>query len=613
MGAPVLLKNGTDSYISQKYPDKTYASVSKLYLADASASDTRYAYLYFGVPSGMFGATIISAKLRLFSGDTAGWAGSVSINVKRLAQKFTASKVTYNTFPSVTGSAITVTKTGATIGTMWEFDVTTLMQSVANGSAWYGFQIAATNSTAKWLYSSNADDKYRPQLEITWSNAPYAPSVLIPNGGAVGIAKPTLQWDFTDPGGDVTMQGFQLRLFSTLALANANGTGDVLDTTVATDTPEIDLDNTAYGGLANNGNLWWRVRVQDGSGLYSQWSAVATFGRINKGTLTITNPAAIPNNFVTDDTPPFSWTFTGQTQRAYEVLLSTPTAPSTYLWRSGVVTSTATAVTPPAGKILTVGATYRLTVRIYDQQLRRTVADDQLYVEQVIDFTYNQANTVATVTGFSVAIDAYRPKTNIAFSRSTAPDYFVIYRDGKVIKTVQPSEVFVSGTAYLFTDTTSTARVSHTWSVAAKVNGVTSSGNPSGSGTPVLVTTVLSSLDGTNEVFFFNPDVEAALAEQSEAHYILGNAPPVLITQSLRGYEGTLQGVLVDSQVPGLTIAAQLASLAYFRQNPGQVLKLSWIEKTIQVVVYNVTETSIPYTSGIIDHAASCTFFQVDF
>lgn len=611
MGAPVLLKNGTDSYISEKYPAKTYSTVSKLYLADGSSADTRYAYLYFGVPSGMFGATIISAKLRLFNGD--GWTGSVTLSVKRLAAKFTASKVTWTNFPATAGTAISLTKSSAAKGTLWEFDVTTLMQSVANGAAWYGFQIYATNATAKWLYSSNGDDKYRPQLELTWSNAPYAPSVLIPNGGAVGIQKPTLQWDFTDPGGDVSMQAFQLRIFSTQALANANGTGDLLDTTVSSDTPEVDIDDTAYGGLANNATVWWRVRVQDGSGLWSQWSAVATFNRINKGTLTITNPAASPNNYVTDDTPPFSWTFTGQTQRAYEVLLSTPTAPSTYLWRSGVITSTATAVTPPAGKITTVGSTYRLTVRIYDTQLRRTVADDQLYVEQVVDFTYNQSNTVATVTGFSVAIDAYRPKTNIAFSRTTAPDFFVIYRDGKVIKTVQPSEVFVSGTAYLFTDYTAQARKSHTWSVAAKTNGVTSSGNPSGTGTPVLVTTVVSSLDGTNEVFLFNPDVEAAMAEISEAHYILGNAPPVLITQSLRGYEGTVAGVLLDNQVPGLTIDAQLAALDYFRSNPGQVLKLSWVEKTVQVVVYNVTESSIPYPNGTIDHAASMSFFQVDF
>jgi hypothetical protein len=606
-----LLKNGTDSYISEKYPSKTYASVSKLYLADGSSSDTRYAYLYFGVPSGMFGSTILSAKLRLFSG--AGWTGSVTLSVKRLATKFTASKVTWNNFPTTAGTAIALTKVSAADGTLWEFDVSTLMQSVANGAAWYGFQIFATNATAKWLYSSNADDKYRPQLEIVWSNAPYAPTVMSPNLTYVGLNKPTLQWDFNDPGGDVTMQAFDLRIFSTLALANANGAGDLLNTTIASSTPECDTSTTAYAGVANNGTHYWRVRVQDGSGLYSQWSVVAQYTRSDKGTLTITNPAAPASNFVTDDTPPFSWTFTGQTQRAYQVLLSTPTAPHTYLWDSGVVTSALTAVTPPAGKITTVGNTYRLTLRIYDTLTRRTTPGDPQYQEQVRDFTYNQSATVATVTGFSVAIDAYRPKTHIAFSRSTAPDFFVIYRDGKVLTTVQPSQVFVSGTAYEFIDYTAKARTSHTWSVAAKVNGVTSTSNPSGSATPVLVTTVLSSLDGTNELFLFNPDVEGAMAEISEAHYVLGNAPPVLITQSLRGYEGTVGGVLLDQQVPGLTIAAQLASIDYFRQNPGQVLKLSWIEKTIQVVCYNLTETSIPYPSGTVDHAFSCSFFQVDF
>lgn len=613
MGLPVLLKNATDSYVSEKYPARNFSTVNRLYLADASAADTRYAYMYFGIPSGMAKTTIISAKLRLYSG--AGFAGSVTMSVQRLAAKFTATQVNWSNKPGVTGAVVSLAKTSAATNTMWEFDVTSLIQQVANGAAWYGFRISATNSTMKWIHSAQALTAYRPQLEITWSDAPDTPKTLIPNGGdVVGVAKPTLQWDFTDPSGDTTMQAFDLKLFSTLALANANGAGDVLNlTSVASDIPQLDLDDTAYAGTTDGASVWWRVRVQDGAGLWSGWSAVASWTRKSKGTLTITNPAAPANNFVTDPTPPLSWTFTGRTQRAYEVLISTPETPAVYIWRSGVVTSTATSVTPPAGKITENGKTYRLTIRIYDTEARRTVPDDPIYTEATRDFTYNLSGTVATVTGFTVTPDVARPKAVLAWTRTTAPDYFLIYRDGKVIDEVQPGEVFVSGTSYAYNDIDASPRKSHTWSVAAKVNGVVSSGNPTAVATVKQVTTVLCNTDGTNMIFLFNPEVSAERAESSEIHYILGSAPPVLVTQSLRGYEGTITGVLADDTVSGETADGQLAYLETFKQNPGLVLRLIWVNKVMSVVIRGVTDTPIPYPNGKVDYLVSFEFFEVGF
>jgi hypothetical protein len=613
MGLPVLLKNATDSYVSEKYPARNYNTVNRLYLADNSAADTRYAYMYFGVPSGMAKTTIISAKLRLYSG--AGFTGSVTMTVQRLAAKFTATTVNWSNKPGVTGTAVNVTKSSAATNTMWEFDVTSMMQQVANGAAWYGVRISATNSTAKWIHSAQAVAAYRPELEITWSDAPDAPEVLIPSGGTmVSVAKPTLQWDFTDPSGDTTMQAFDLKLFSSLALANANGAGDVLNlTSVASDIPQLDLDDTAYAGTTDLASVWWRVRVQDGAGLWSGWSAVATWTRKTKGTLTITNPAAPSNNFVSEPTPPFTWTFTGRTQRAYEVLLSTPETPSVYIWRSGIVTSTATSVTPPPGKITQNGKTYTLIVRIYDTENRRSIPDDPIYTEVTRDFTYNLSATVATVTGFTVTPDVARPKAVLAWSRTTAPDTFIIYRDGKVIDEVYPVEVFVSGTSYAFTDLDASPRSQHTWSVAAKVNGVVSSSNPTAVGTVKPVTTVLCLPDSSKMVFLFNPDVAAERAESSEIHYILGSAPPVLVTQSLRGYEGSISGVLADDVVSGETASGQLAHLEYFKQNPGIKLKLIWIDKVMTVVIRNVTDSPVAYPSGKVDYLVSFDFFEVDF
>lgn len=612
MGAPVTLKNATDSYVSEKYPAKNYSSVSKIYLADNSAADTRYGFLYFGIPSGMAGTTLISAKLRLYSGT--GFGGSVTASIYRLAAKFAGARVNWNNKPGVTGSAVSVTKSGAAAGTMWEFDVTSMLQQVANGGAWYGFRLSATNSTAKWFYSAQATAAYRPTLVIEWSDAPDAPETLVPdNGDLVSVDKPTLQWDFTDPSGDVTMAAFQLRLYSTEALALAGGTGDVLDTTVASTVPQCDLDDTAYGGLAADATIWWRVRVQDGAGLWSAWSDVASFGRKTKGTLTITNPAASPNDFVTEATPPFGWTFTGRTQRAYRLLLSTPEQPAVYIWDSGIVTSTDTDIAPPAGKLTQNGKTYRLTVRIYDTEDRRAVADDPIYVEATRDFTFNLDNTVTPVSSFAGVIDYYRPEIELTWSRATAPDTFLIYRDGKIIDELQPSELLVSGTDYAYTDGQAQPRKQHTWSVAAKVNGKVSDSNPTTTGTIKPITTTLSELDGDNMVFLLNPSVAADRAEDSEIHYILGDAPPVLITQSLRGYEGTVSGVLANDVVPGVTAAQQLASMEVFKDAPGTVLKLLWIDKVLKVVIRGVSDTPLPNPDGTVEYLIKFEFFEVGF
>jgi len=619
MGAPVTLKNASDSYVSEKYKSKNFSSVSKIYLADGSSANTRYGFLYFGVPSGMAGTTIISAKLRLYSG--AGFSGSVTLSVQRLAAKFSVNRVNWNNKPGVTGGTVSVTKTSAPDGTMWEFDVSSIMQSVANGAPWYGWRISATGSGSKYIYSAQAAGRYRPQLEITWSDAPDAPERLIPdNGRAVSVDKPVLQWDFTDPSGDQTMQAFNLRLFTDATRAANNtpvsGSGD-FDVYITSDVPEVDLDDvTGYPGLAGGGTLWWRVRVQDGAGLWSKFSDVATFVRLSKGTLTIDNPApavAPDPAFVTDPTPPFSWTFANRTQRTFEVFLTTPETPAVFIWRSGVINSAENSITPPPGKITEVGKTYRVVVRVYDDVDRVTVPDDPTYVQAYRDFVYKYSSGVAPVTNFSATPDPIRPKMVLKWQRSTAPDSFIILRNGRVIDDIEPVELLVSGTTYTYTDDEAAPRSQNTWSVAAKVNGVTSSGNPSATDYVKSVAPVLSQRGGGRPVYLFNPGVDAERAESSEIHYILGDAPPVLITQSIRGYEGTVSGVLANDVIPGLSAAEQLANLEYFKDNPGLVLKFIWVDKVMKVVVRNVTNTPLPNPDGSTEYLASFEFFESDF
>lgn len=604
------LRNASDTYVAEAAPSKSYGKTRRLYLADASAANTRYGFLYWGLPSGLVGSNVISAKVQIRSGN--GFTGSVTLTLQRLAAKFSANRVNWTNKPGVTGSTVTVNKTSAADGTVWEFDVTALIQQVADGAAWYGFRLSGTNSTSKFVYSAQARDDYRPLLIVDYTDAPQPPDNLRPDfGHATSLAKPTLRWNFTDVAGDTTQQSFQLRLFSSQALAIANGTGDVLDTTIASTLPQVDLDDTAYGGLAADATVWWRVRVTDGAGLVSGWSEYASFKRTSKGTLTITNPAVDPNDFVNESTPPLTWTFSGRTQESYEVILTTPETPELQIWTSGKITGTTLSVTPPEGKLSVVGKTYRLIIRVWDTIDREDVPDDKTYVEASRDFTLEYSGSVAAVTGFSGTIDAVRPQIQLDWTSTTAPDEFVLIRDGVVVKSLVPIEVFVSGTAYRYTDKDATPRTAHTWSIARKVNNVMSTSNPTANGTVKSITTLLSEVDGTREVFLLNPDVAAERAESSEVQYLLGSAPPVLISQSIRGYEGSVSGVLANDVISGLTAAQMKANLDWFKQRPGVVLRLVWVDQAMQIVIRNITYEPLPLPNGGVEYLASFDFFQV--
>lgn len=618
MSTTVLLKNAVDSYVNESQPNKNFSNIDRMYVTDNALGDTKLTYIYFGLPSGLNKATIISARLRIRSGPT-GWIGSSTINVHRLDGKFVATRITYNDKPPAGSLAATLTKNPAA-SQLWDFDVTSTIQQVANGQAWYGFRVASPNNRG-YFWSAQAPDDRRPQLEITYTTEPFPPSVMRPSfGQVVATGKPILQFDFNDISGNTNMAGLQVRLYSSQALATANASGDVLDTgTVASSVPQLDLNDTAYGGLSDGSTVWWRVRVQDGAGLWSGWSPVGWFTRQNKGTLNVTNPASGGTPTVYDATPTITWTFTGQTQKQYETIITDPATPSKILWTSGVVTSTNLAVTPPPGVVNTPGKTYRLIHRVYDTQNRVAVPGDPTYVEVVRDFLLDQSVATAPVSNLTGAVDPFRPWYTLEWDRSGSIHTFVIIRDGVIIDEVQPLDVIVSGNHYKYIDRRAKPRVPHTWSVAVKYDAITSSGNPTVSATPKLVTTHIGDIYGGHEIFLFGMDrnadenVQALRAENSEVHYVMGQAPPVLITQALRGYEGTITGIVAQDLISGLSSTQQLANLEYFKDNPGIPAILAWVDKVIKVVLYNISDTPMPYADGKVDYMISASFFQTEF
>lgn len=281
---PTTVKSIVDAGTWSKYPTTNYSNVARNGLGNGAGNISEL-FLYWARPFPI-GVTILSAKLVFYN--TNAWSGSVTINAQRTTAKWDSTRLTYNNKPGVGGTVYSLTKASPAANTRWEIDVTGMMQTVSSGGVWYGIRLTTTSTVYNWLHSPQATTvDYRPVLIITWSDAPKAPTVLSPsNGRAVSTSKPTLSFNFTDLSGDTTMQACQVQINPTNAF-----TAPAFDSgTVLTSVPELDLNTTAYAGLAADATAWWRVRVQDGAGLWSDWSVPTSFTRKLKLTLTLNNP-----------------------------------------------------------------------------------------------------------------------------------------------------------------------------------------------------------------------------------------------------------------------------------------------------------------------------------
>lgn len=591
------VETGIDSYVPSDHPDLRYGQAKSLILRSASPISQGLLWLKSPVPAN---ATVVSAILRLYGKGT--WS-SLTVNVQRISASWSENQVTYNNRPGVTGATASLAQAN-TDGLLWSVDVTALVQSIANGAANYGFKLTTPGTRAEF-YSLNSGTN-RPALDVTWSDAPNAPHTLSPSGGrSVSIAKPTLRFDYVDVSGAQTLSAVQVQID-----AAGNFASPGFDSgTVAASVPELDLTTTAYAGLSAGSSTQWRVRVQDAGGLWSDWSDPAIFARTAQPTLTITNPAAPASNFVTEMTPPITWTFTGQA--AYRVRVSLDTDPAHPLHDSGKITATTTTYTLPAGVITSQSVTYRVTVDAWDGVSREATPGDTPYVEAFRAFTFSLSASVATVTSLAAAVDGSSPAVTLTFNRSTAPDSFTVLRDGKRAGSgLLPGDLFVSGTQYRYVDRYAAPNRQHTWTVQAVVNGVTSTSNPTVNATANTTAIWIASDDlGLLVPVHLTDSASFDMPETSAIYYPVGDGPAVRITQGQRGLEGSISGRIIDWA--GTAAATWVANMLTFKSQPDLELSLALGAQALRVVIGNVVVP--PLVGGNVnDRACSFSFWSLD-
>lgn len=601
----ITLRSISDTYVSQSKSSTNYVDAPRLGMR-TGGSGNAYALLRpSGLPVGS-DVTIVSATLKVFNNAT--WSGSVTLTAKRVTSSYSASSVKYTTQPTVTTtSSAAVTKSGAVAGTEWDLDITAIAQTWASGTSNYGVRLEVTGTTALYIHAANAsgaNSAFKPVIEIVWSGSPETPTAMNPDSGRqVSLASPTITWAYSDPAGG-TMKAYQLQMNTADVW-----TSPAYDSGVVTSSlPQHTLTTTV--ALATP--MFYRVRQQNSAGKWSAYSATATFGRTAKGTLTLTNPAVSPNNFVTELTPPITWTFTG-TETKWQVLTTAAArfADGSGFADSGEQSGTDLAYTSPAPIYFdpTTGLA-SVTLRVWDNVDRASTPGDLPYVEVTRTFTFAPGSiTGGAVTSLAFVPDATLPFGKLTWSRATAPDSFTIVRDGVAVATdVAPGDLLVSGTSYAYSDPTASPRNTHTWRVDAVVNGVASTSSPTVTGTiePVSVW-LLDEDDPSWYIAIEGEDGTWSMGEESEMHEVRGSDRQVLITEALRGYEGTFSGRLLD----GLSVltAQELRDRVWdLKQNPTHTWRLVLADMNIPVVIRNATVTPSPEAD--LQYGLSFEFYQ---
>lgn len=610
----VTLKNAVDTYVDAGQPTRTFSTLSAFHIRNAAPFRRAFLYFPLNIPPG---ANIHSARLILTG--TAAVAGAQTLSVHRLAAKFDPRTVKWGNQPGTAGSAVTSTKTAPPARWKWDINVQPIIQAVASGARWYGFRVVNDTSSSMAFYAAQSPyAEHRPVLIVEWSDAPEEPDVLVPGGGrAISVEKPIVRTNFVDASGDTTMQSIQVQVNDTEDFTTPP---DWDSTPVPTDAPQLDL-STALGTLAAgttgqplpavpaNSERWWRTRVQDGAGLWSEWSSPVNWVRALKGSIAFVNP---PGSTISDPSPPIAWTFggNGRTQTAYELIVRDPAQPSVNLWTSGRLTSIETSHTIPAGTIKVVGKIYRIVLRIWDEQDRENIPLDLPYVESFVDVTYEQSATVAPLDSLTAESLSPLPGIRLSGPRTDGdPDSFVLMRDDEAVKIYDPSDVRTSPGNYAFEDLSATARKDHTWYVAAVVNGVQSANNPSHTGRIRMVGPWLMEPDGSNAIGFLNPEKSGERWDGSEVFQPVDQGvDPIMVSQGVGRESGEFSGVLADEA--GYPAEEMLTRFKALRKKQGTRLVFHYINEILPVIVKDMNYAAVANADGSVDYMVKFRYWE---
>lgn len=560
-------------------------------------SSTAYAFLWLKSPAPR-GATVTRATLTLRAKGAS--SGSRTISVHRIAAGWKEGRLNWNNKPGVAGTAATASIGGLSDGSAIEIDVTSIVQAWTNGTANYGFRISTSATAAHLLYAMNS--RHKPTLRVEWSDAPSKPTNLRPSEAATSVAKPHVLFDYKDVSGNTTLAAVQVQIATNSAMT----TGLWDSGEVATASSGLALAQTSYPGLGSGATVYWRIRAKDGAGLWSVWSDVVSMTRTAKPTVTITNLGA---GVFYEPTPMILWDVTGGTQTRYRVLVFDTANLARPVHDSQERAGAEGAYTISSG--LTDGRTYRVVVQVWDAVTREATPGDHTYAQAQADCILDTDSGVGTVASLTATQVGESPWVDLTWTRSTTPDSYVLIRDGKVVSTLDPADVFVSGSTYALRDYAARPNHPHTYAVRAVVNGRQSTNGPTAAITTTPSGIWVADVDrGISFTLWGDDEGSWGVQDDASVYTPVGSSKVVRIVSAMRGLEGNLSGLLMEGF--GKTFAQMEADAYRIKEDPAGTVRIVAGDENFEALIGNLRISPKPVTrKGQIVRGVSFDFWQV--
>lgn len=454
------VSTGFDTWVTQTTPAQNNSS-GRFPALKGGGSDQFQVFLSMPLAmSRIAGKTILSATL---SAPAQGNWITQTLTVQACAASWNVGTLKWSNRPAVTGATASSGATGAlAAGARWTADVTGLVQAIADGQPNYGWRIVTSQSTQRSTLRGFDSGLASWTLHVEVSDVLIKPTHLAPTG-VIGVAKPTLLVDDLE-----SLSSIHVQIDSAANPASV----DFDSGWVAVTRPQLALASTAYAGLADGSTTYWRARLKTVNGSTSSWSDWVDITRHDKPAMVMDNPSGTD---LWDPTPTISAHLSpaGDADTRWQVLVYSASDPADQRYGSGDdITGADLEHQIPLSwhgrKVFPRDGDYILTVRAWDRTDRVPSPGDTPYVRTKITVTLD-GDAAVTAPGsvtLSQATTGY-PDVIVGWARASDPDRFTIWRDGQLLKSLDPDDVRVSPGVFEWTDTSAAPNVTHTYKVRA--------------------------------------------------------------------------------------------------------------------------------------------------
>lgn len=578
------------------------------YLRMAGTDHYALLRLQFTTPKG---ATPTSAKLQLHS---RGDAPAQDWSAQRCSDSWGDEHVDWDHQPGVTGTVATVSKGALVDGDLIEIDMLQLVQPVFSGAKNYGWRLSVSGAAVSKIYGLDAG-KYQPQLVLEFAEKPGVPVNIVPSDGSVvSDPAPTITYDYAD----VTGEGMAAQRI--MCDPAGNFTTPAFDSGWKDATePEFDLSASTFTPMVDGGTMQGQITVRGADGGESDPSDVFEWTYKPQVAVTPGSPS-VATPYVYEPTPPVTATF-DKPLSAYEVRITKQDDHTHVLYTSHKVPAngaTSIAHTIPkkwrGNRILRDDSDYSLNWRAWDQETaRQATSGHPLFGSAWVDFNANTDAAVGPVDTLTAVQDGITPWVILTWTRSTAPDSWVVRMDGQVVESgIDPADVLVSGSQYQWRYHGASPFDPHTFHVRAVVNGHQSVNGPDGNVTTQPGGIWLIDYDRDLSFDLGGTGVDGWQMVDQVGTYRRLDGSQMQVHTGMGGLEGHFDGVL-QRTFPGRTVAELESDLYSIKERPEATLQLIGGELSIPVKIRNLSDRPAPGTfpgTGRTTRLVSFDFFQ---